>query len=259
VRFVPLWALVVVPPLGEALTAALREETFTAIPQSAQSSAKAEKRRTDVAQLGRMQAGMRSREVDGHGQPPTLLGGPLRPSRLCGASASVIVAGARLSSRIDATNARVGRGIWSCLALVGLILLVGRGGALPGAAHPLLSAEFDARTLPVAAAARLRAEGLPLGPGYTTYEWGGYLDFALPAYHPFIDSRSDAYPQHLLADYATIDALGASWRTLFFDQYGFRWALLPARAPLEQVLALSPGWRCAPEDHTGIAALCMRE
>jgi hypothetical protein len=247
VRFVPLWALIMLPPLGEALTAALAEgvRNYTELHGGQPSLTKPEEHEESTDNSSENSVSSMS----------TPLNSVLRPRSV----SAFVSAVARLSRRLAATDARVGRGIWSAAALVGLYALVARGGAMPGAAHPLLSARFDARTLPVAATARLQAAGLPPGPGYTTYEWGGYLDYALPAYHPFIDSRSDAYPQGLLAHYATIDALEAGWGTLFFDQYGFRWALLPARAPLAQVLALSPGWHCAHEDDAGVAALCVRE
>jgi hypothetical protein len=147
--------------------------------------------------------------------------------------------------------------VWGGLALVALVVVVLHQGTLPGSNAPVLSARFDAKVFPAAAARRLEVEGLPPGRGFTTYEWGGYLDFALPAFHPFLDSRSDAYPQQLLADYAHIDAVEPGWEVLL-DRYGIRWALLPAGSPLAQLLALSPGWGCAAEDGSGVAVLCAR-
>ncbi len=218
VRFVPLWALVVIPLLGEAFTTALR---------------------------GTLSA---RREATNRGITTELL---IRRTR------SWLASAAAFSRRMEITDARAGRRVWSGLAVVALVLLTLNKGALPGATAPILSAQFDARVLPVAAAQRLHANGMPEGRGYTTYEWGGYLDFALPEFHAFIDSRSDAYPQHLLADYARIEMVAPDWQQLL-NSYNIRWALLPSTDALAQLLALSPQWRCAAEDVAGVAVLCVR-
>ena len=161
-----------------------------------------------------------------------------------------------LSNRLEGVDRQVGRGIWSALAVLAVLIVLAGGGRLPGSATQALDTRFDASVFPVQAAQRLHAQGLPAGRGFTTYEWGGYLDFALPQYHVFIDSRSDAYSQQLLQDYATIIGLGPGWRDLL-RRYDIRWALLPTGAPLAQVLALSPGWRCDSADSMGVAALCV--
>jgi len=163
------------------------------------------------------------------------------------------------STRAGQIERQVGRGVWPGLALALVALLALNGGRAPGqSAHatPLLHAAWDARAFPVAAAQRLRAEGLPAGRGYNPYEWGGYLDEALPEYHVFIDSRSDVYSEQFLADYITITDVAPGWPRLL-TRYDVRWALLPAGAPLGQALALA-GWRCQPEDTSGVATLCVR-
>ncbi|HLJ80186.1 MAG TPA: hypothetical protein VKT52_01790, partial [Ktedonobacterales bacterium] len=161
-----------------------------------------------------------------------------------------------LSNRLEGVDRQVGRGIWSALAVLAVLIVLAGGGRLPGGATPALNARFDASVFPVQAAQRLHAQGLAAGRGFTTYEWGGYLDFALPEYHVFVDSRSDAYSQQLLQDYATIISLGPGWRDLL-RRYDIRWALLPTGAPLAQVLALSPGWRCGSADSVGVATFCV--
>ena len=218
VRFVPLWALIAAPFLGEALTSAWRTRS-----QAAQSA--------------------------------TLTPGPM--AYVVPAARRALEWTTRLSRRLEATEARTGRGVWVALALAATLLLLVNGGALPGASTPLADARFDARAFPVQAAARLHAEGLPAGLGFTTYTWGGYLDYALPEYRPFIDSRSDVYRQQLLSDYADIVALRPTWQRLL-TRYGVRWALVPRDDALTQALQLAPGWRCAPADDVGVAILCQR-
>lgn len=216
VRFVPIWALVVVPLLADVYAGLRRSHLATATPASA---------------------------------------APWRSPLL--ARLLPVVSGARrLSDRLESTDALVGKGLWSALALVCLAVLLAGGGAPPGSSAPVVHAAFDTSAFPVAATQRLRQSGLPAGQGLTTFEWGGYLDFALPEYHVFVDSRSDAYSQRLLRDYATVIAVAPGWRDVL-RRYDIRWALLPTGSPLAQVLALEPGWRCAPEDTRGVAALCV--
>ncbi len=150
----------------------------------------------------------------------------------------------------------VGRGVWPALAVALVALLVLNGGRIPGRATPTLNAQWDTHAFPVAAVQRLRTEGLPSGRGYNPYEWGGYLDHALPEYHVFIDSRSDVYSEQFLADYMTITDVAPGWDHLL-AHYDVRWALLQSDAPLAQALALA-GWRCQAEDAQGVATLCVR-
>ncbi len=163
---------------------------------------------------------------------------------------------AALSRRVDVVDRMLRGALWSVIAVALGAALVANGGALPGQSRPLVSAHWDTTRLPVAAVAVLRREGIPRGRGFNPYEWGGYLDFALPGYHVFIDSRSDVYSSQLLSDYLTITEVKPGWSHLL-DQYHIAWALIPADAPLRQALALS-GWRCQAEGNDGVAALCLR-
>ncbi|MGH2485820.1 MAG: hypothetical protein ACRDHE_07410, partial [Ktedonobacterales bacterium] len=201
VRFVPLWALIALPILGEAMMTTVR-----------------------TARDGR---------------------------------APVVDRLARRFARLDAVDRQVGRGVWSALAGMFVLVTLARGGALPGASSPTLAVQFDATIFPVAAVAHLRAIGVPPGQGFTTFAWGGYLDEALPEYHMFIDSRSDAYSQRMLADYADIVGLAPDWQTLL-DRYGVHWALLPTTDPLTQLLEIAPDWRCGRADAQNVAMLCRR-
>lgn len=163
---------------------------------------------------------------------------------------------ANISERVGDMERLIGRGIWPVAALLFVTLLVANGGNIPGRSAPLLNARWDSHAFPVAAVQRLRREGLPQGRGYNPYEWGGYLDEALPGYHVFIDSRSDVYDRQFLADYVTISDVDPGWDTLL-TRYDVRWALLQSDTPLLQALALS-GWRCQAEDDQGVASLCVR-
>lgn len=216
VRFVPLWPLVCLPYLVDALTPGLAPTTAD-----------------EPAPPG---ADWRAR----------FLGWLRRIWQELGAA----------SRRAAQVERLVGRGVWPTLAVAVVALLVLNGGRAPGQAAPLLQAQWNARAFPVVAAQRLRVEGLPAGRGYNPYEWGGYLDEALPEYHVFIDSRSDVYSRQFLADYITITDVAPGWDRLL-AQDDIQWALLPSDAPLRQALGLA-GWRCQPEDRQGVASLCVR-
>jgi len=214
VRFVPVWPLVCLPYLVDAL------------PASAEPAARAEESAGDW----RLRA----------------LGWLRRVWMRLGEA----------SLRAAQIERMVGRGVWPALAIALAALLVLAGGRVPGRATPLLNAQWDAHAFPVAATAQLRADGLPAGRGYNPYEWGGYLDQALPEYHVFIDSRSDVYSEQFLADYITITDVAPGWSRLL-NKYDVRWALLQSDAPLAQALALA-GWHCRAEDNQGVATLCVR-
>ncbi|MGH2485796.1 MAG: hypothetical protein ACRDHE_07290, partial [Ktedonobacterales bacterium] len=126
VRYIPIWALVTLPILGEALTQGFRIRSTS----------------------------------DAQAMTPN----PRR--RLPRFIVSAF-------ERLDATDALVGRGLWSALAALALLALALHGGRLPSGSR-VLNAQFDARTFPVQAAQRLHEGGLPTGAGFTTYTWGSY-------------------------------------------------------------------------------------
>lgn len=218
VRFVALWALVALPLLGEALVACIAAARDGSQSQAAAAAAAAS-------------ADTRWRRAG--------------------------IALMQRSRRVEALDAAMGKGVWAGLALLFVLGMLLNSGALPGSSTRILNAQWDAAAFPVQAAQRLHAQGLPPGNGFTTYTWGSYLDYALPEYHPFVDSRSDTYGETLLRSYLDIVSLAPNWRQLL-DQYHLRWALLPAGDPLAQTLALSPGWSCHAEDDVGQAVVCVQ-
>lgn len=161
-----------------------------------------------------------------------------------------------VSRRVDVVDHLLRGAVWSLVVVALGLGLVANGGALPGSKVPLVSSQWDATQLPVAAVALLKRDGLPPGRGFNPYEWGGYLDEALPGYHVFIDSRSDVYSSQFLDNYLTITEIKPGWSGLL-DHYQIAWALIQADSPLRQALALS-GWRCRAEGNDGVAALCLR-
>jgi hypothetical protein len=221
VRFIPLWGLVVLPMLADALVDIWRARSAGTILASGKHTALV---------------------------PPHTLA--------LDAGQWLLSCVGRLSRRVETTDHIVGKGVWAGLALL-FVVVMARGGAFPGAPARLLDAHYGETYFPVQAAERLHQQGLPAGAGFTTYEWGSYLDEALPEFHPFVDSRSDVETPQLLLDYLTISSLGRGWQQTL-DRYAVAWALLPRAEPLAQALALLSAWQCAPADEQDVAVLCTR-
>ncbi len=139
--------------------------------------------------------------------------------------------------------------------LVGVVIL--------GAAAKVLLV-LDARTvaaaqaeyLPVQAAAFIRAEQPP-GPMFNSYNWGGYLMLALPAYPVFVDGRTDLYQDDFLTRiYVPAASGGDGWRDIL-DSYGIRLVIVERGSGLARRLREQPDWKLAYEDE--IAAIFTRE
>lgn len=223
VRYIPLWALLATPALGEALMACARVFRSSSTTPTADA----------------MPSGVAAR-ISAHALQ---------------IATTLAKRATSMSQRLEATDKVVGKGVWAALVILFVAATVAHGGVIPGSSTRLLDARFDAHTFPVQAAQELHTNGLPQGVGFTTYEWGGYLDYALPEYHVFIDSRSDVYSAEMLGDYASIMGLNPGWQQTL-DRYHVQWALIPTGSPLEQMLAISPGWHCDALGHDGVATLC---
>ena len=111
----------------------------------------------------------------------------------------------------------------------------------------LAPAEVDAalrREFPVAAVEWI-SSSRPPGPMYNTFDWGGYLIWALPRYPVSIDGRADLYADQLpVYDRAR---RGQGWQAEFARQ-GVRLALLDSGGPLARAVEADPGWHVAYRD-----------
>jgi len=113
-----------------------------------------------------------------------------------------------------------------------------------------------AAVLPIGAVEYLTANPPPLNL-FNSYNWGGYLIYALPDVPVFIDGRTDLYGDVFVTDAYYRPAIGdESWRAVF-TQYGINAALIEVGSGLEAVLRTEPGWRLAYADD--LAAVFVRE
>jgi len=99
----------------------------------------------------------------------------------------------------------------------------------------------DMRThLPVDVSAFIE-DTQPPQPMFNSYNWGGYLMFALPDYPVFVDGRTDLYGDSFLLQYLQAATGGDGWRETL-DEYGIRTAVIETNSGLARRLRDEPGW-----------------
>jgi hypothetical protein len=81
----------------------------------------------------------------------------------------------------------------------------------------------------------------PPGPMFNSYNWGGYLMFALPEYPVYVDGRTDLYGDEFLSRYLDAALAGEGWRDIL-DEDGINFAVIETGSPLAVNLAEEPGW-----------------
>lgn len=105
--------------------------------------------------------------------------------------------------------------------------------------------------LPVQAAAYLKTADPP-GPMFNSYNWGGYLMFALPDRPVFIDGRTDLYGDAFISQEYFQAARGLSdWETIL-DRYGIRLVIVEAESGLARALRDQAGWTLDYEDDLAV-------
>ena len=97
------------------------------------------------------------------------------------------------------------------------------------------------QAVPVRAVEWLKQSGLT-GPMYNSYNWGGYLVWALPGEPVFVDGRTDIYEDEFLREYIQVTFIRPGWHEVF-DRYGVRLALTERDGFLAMILATQPDWR----------------
>lgn len=126
---------------------------------------------------------------------------------------------------------------WLVLALV--VLAAGIKMAVPLQART--NEQFFDTVLPVRAVRAIR-EDPPPGRMFNSYNWGGYLTWALyPDVPVFVDGRTDLYADAFLREYLTAAFARQGWRELL-DRYRIGFVLIETDSSLAEALAEEPGW-----------------
>lgn len=118
----------------------------------------------------------------------------------------------------------------------------------------LVTAAFEA-VLPVQAVAYVR-DNPPDGNMFNSYNWGGYLMWALPDQPVFVDGRTDLYGDAFLQRWLRTATGGEGWRDML-TEYDIGYAVIETGSGLAARLADEPGWRLAYGDD--LASIYVRD
>ena len=121
-----------------------------------------------------------------------------------------------------------------------LVITLGAVSYLATAFRPASVDRAQREFLPVQVAEFLR-ETRPAGPMFNSYNWGGYLLFALPEYPVYVDGRTDLYGDEFLLRFLNTIRGGDGWRAAL-DEDGINLVVIEADSGLAQHLREEPGW-----------------
>ena len=97
----------------------------------------------------------------------------------------------------------------------------------------------------------------PSGPMFNSYNWGGYLLFALwPDYPVFVDGRTDLYDDDFLRQYISIYVADDGWQASL-DEYEVGLVIVETNSVLAKFLRVDPAWQEAYRDE--MAAVFSRK
>lgn len=95
------------------------------------------------------------------------------------------------------------------------------------------------KTLPLAAIRYLHTHDYP-GNLFNSYNWGGYLLWALPEYPVFIDGRTDLYDDEIIDQWFQVVQAKPGWQQVL-DRWNVNLILLEADSPIVKLLPCE-GW-----------------
>jgi len=138
---------------------------------------------------------------------------------------------------------------WLIVILVVLAALLKGGIALA----PQMIAKAQSDVAPMHAVVWIKQNRLT-GPMYNSYNWGGYLLWALPQEPVFVDGRTDVYNEFLL-EYVKVMYIRPGWQDVL-TRYNIRLVLTERDSLLATMLATQSEWQLAYSDEQ--AALYTR-
>jgi hypothetical protein len=105
-------------------------------------------------------------------------------------------------------------------------------------------------TMPVSAVEYLRTVK-PEGRLFNTYNWGGYLLWALPEYPVFIDGRTDLYSDEVINQWLQVMRAEPGWKQVLED-YEINLILVERESFLDRILAHDSSWISVYEDDQAV-------
>jgi hypothetical protein len=110
--------------------------------------------------------------------------------------------------------------------------------------------EAQLTRLPVAAADYIR-DSQPDGPMFNSYNWGGYLMFAVPDYPVYVDGRTDLYGDQFLREYLSVAFLQGDWQAVL-EKADIGFIVIETNSALASALREESGWQVVHEDDLAV-------
>jgi len=176
------------------------------------------------------------------------------PIVLTRASAPVAEAWARLSSKRSVAPKPLFHRV-SIYLILGALTMVGVARVvqmLPSQAN-LVELEKAGMITPAGALDYLKAEQ-PAGRMFNSYNWGGYLQWALPEYPLFVDGRADLFQDEIIGQWFQVAQVQDGWQEVL-NRWNVRLVLIERTWPVAEALKLA-GWQMVYQD--GFAVIFTR-
>jgi hypothetical protein len=135
---------------------------------------------------------------------------------------------------------------WALLALVVLAVLIKAASVYPESVN---EAAFR-KSLPVGAVEYLKTAGLP-GRLFNSYNWGGYLLWALPEYPVFIDGRTDLYNDEVIDEWLQVVWAEPDWEETV-TRWDVKLVLLEPGMLISRLLEVNQDWEQVYEDDLAV-------
>jgi len=146
-------------------------------------------------------------------------------------------------------SGELSRGLRVANVVLLLVLLVPAAARVAEVLPALANEERFAEDLPVGAVALLQ-ESQPEGRLFNSYNWGGYLIWALPEYPVFVDGRTDLYGDEIILDWLAIVQARPGWEDQL-EQWGADLVLIEPDWALARVMPYV-GWAPLYEDEHSV-------
>ena len=154
------------------------------------------------------------------------------------------------SDRMSAQEMRLHGHLWPVVVAIGALVVCLQGGRV--GSHQLIHAQFDPKSVPVAATDFLEKES-DTEPVFSTDSWGGYLIYRLyPRRLVVSDDRHDLYGPARVRQVLGLMQGHPGWQDVL-DKLQVQTVLLPADSTLPNLLRLQPqDWSLKYEDHVAV-------
>jgi len=135
---------------------------------------------------------------------------------------------------------------WVLVGLVVLAVIIKSLSVMPLAVNE----NAFRQSMPIDAVEHLR-QSAPSGRLFNSYNWGGYLLWALPEYPVFIDGRTDLYNDEVIDQWLQVMRAEPGWQQVLAD-YQVNLIMVENGSTLDRVLEDEPGWSLTYEDDLAV-------